>query len=508
MGTNTNETRVLAKYDFRSKQEYIYKTNRVREIVGASEIITFAYRDFFDALKNDNIFVDFGDACIFEEKPAPRYVNKPDMVFDPEFRSDLSGKIIYVGGGNLYMLWKNEDVFKRASGILCKMLREKSYGLSAVCGKATYTGEYKKDMKTLNDDFEKRKVMTPPFIPTAMLPFTEIDRQTSLPVAHKRGGNGGDPLLKNNESISEESYLKRQMYKTTHGENPEFLDDMVAEKGSESLLAVIYIDGNNMGNRVSSIMDGISDYRTGVKTIRKLSNSIQEEFVSTPRKAIDEAAKTDHNMNDNIRWIVSGGDEITFICNARAALKIVGVYFKVLSGANGGKNTACAGIAVFHSHFPFSKAYEIAEQCCENAKKVNRRNGSNKCIVDFQFIYSGVTGDLKSMRKQDGDKMARPYLVSGTASELPSLKDDFILRAKRLRNIGRASIKDLSSTLFDSDSEYRFEIERLNAREPEAKLKDNLDGDKKCILDIAQFYDMWFSKKAIPNMEEYYNDLF
>lgn len=501
------EGAVLAKYDFRSKQEYIYKTNKVREIVGASEIITYAYRDFFEALKNKGIAVDSDKACSFEETPTPRYVNNPNTEFNPTFSDVLSGKIIYVGGGNLYILWKNEGLFKEASGILCRMLREKTYGLSAVSGKAPYSGNYETDMKALNDDFEVRKVMTPPFIPTAMLPFTEVDRRTSLPVAHKHGKEKNDPLLRENESLSEESYLKRKMYRATHRGDPQLLDDIITEKGSESLLAVIYIDGNNMGNRVSAKMDGITDYKTGVETIRKLSNSIQEEFVSAPRKAIDEAAESDNNMKDKIRWIVSGGDEITLICNARAALKIVGVYFNKLAETNNGQNTACAGIAVFHSHFPFCKAYEIAEQCCENAKKKNRMNGSNNCLVDFQYIYSGVTGDLESMRKLDGNKMARPYLISGSAG-LPLIRTDYIDRSKRLAPIGRASIKDLSSKLFDSDEEYSFEIERLNARDPKARLKNNPDDDKKYILDIAQFYDVWFSKKAVPDMEEYYKDLF
>ena len=34
-----DENEVIALYGFRSKQEYIYRTNRMREITGASELI-------------------------------------------------------------------------------------------------------------------------------------------------------------------------------------------------------------------------------------------------------------------------------------------------------------------------------------------------------------------------------------------------------------------------------------------------------------------------------------
>lgn len=497
--------RLLAKYDFRSKQQYIYRTNKVKEIVGASELITQAYSDFFDVLGIAGIHVDNGIAvngicpkdkpCAFDSGEMLRYINNPKLPFDPEFGDDLDGKIIYIGGGNLYMLWRNVTIAETASGILCKMLRENAYSLSAICGMTEYSGDYSSDMKNLNDDFERCKVVSPPFLPTAMLPFTELDRRTSLPVAHKAGKNGSKHLQPN-ESVSEESFLKRRQYKASHGDKVELLDNMITEKGRESLLAVIYIDGNNMGVRVAREMNPndnpITDYTEGVRTIRALSNSIQESFVSVPRKAINEAAKSDERMKDKIRWIVSGGDEITLICNARAALDVVRLYFQALA-ETGKENTACAGIAVFHSHFPFAKAYAVAEECCENAKKLNRRNGSNNSLVDFQFIYAGVTGDLKSMRKQDGRFMARPYLVSGT---VPRITDDFILRAERLKKIGRANIKNLSSRLFGAEEEYMFDVERLNAQYSDVELKKNYAEDRKFILDIAQFYDIWFSEEV------------
>ena len=38
---------VLALYDCRSKQEYIYRTNRIREISGGSALLADVYKMFF-----------------------------------------------------------------------------------------------------------------------------------------------------------------------------------------------------------------------------------------------------------------------------------------------------------------------------------------------------------------------------------------------------------------------------------------------------------------------------
>ena len=45
---------VLALYDCRSKQEYIYRTNRVQEITGSSELLRNIFSDFIEECKRNN----------------------------------------------------------------------------------------------------------------------------------------------------------------------------------------------------------------------------------------------------------------------------------------------------------------------------------------------------------------------------------------------------------------------------------------------------------------------
>ena len=128
-----------------------------------------------------------------------------------------------------------------------------------------------------------------------------------------------------------------------------------------------------------------------------------------------------------IRLVIAGGDEITLICRAKYAYGIVKTYFEKLEKTDtidGKKNTACAGICLFHSHSPFSTAYQIAEECCESAKKKSRRSDiqNGLMLMDFQYCFSGVTGDLETIRKMtDGSLLGRPYNMGREISQgIPS----------------------------------------------------------------------------------------
>lgn len=57
-GNNVSESKkILALYDCRSKQEYIYRTNKVKEIIGASMLLSDLFKDFF---VNNNTEFKFG----------------------------------------------------------------------------------------------------------------------------------------------------------------------------------------------------------------------------------------------------------------------------------------------------------------------------------------------------------------------------------------------------------------------------------------------------------------
>ena len=494
-----NKGYVLALYDFRSKQEYIYRTNKIREISGASMLLTDIYKDF---ASEAGILYDLN-------------INTPFEIDSFEARSaGYVGEVVYDGGGNLMVLYKNKDAYINSNHKLSELVRKKLFTANVIASYVKYNGNFAKDRTDLYNANALKKNTGNVTIPYSVFPFTQVDRETLMPITNKD--------TQNKESHTTESELKQskfeEIYKKEKANNSQkselYLDDITTEKGRESLLAIIYIDGNAMGERLKKATSDengneLTGYDESIKALREFSKDTNRDFVDNTISAIEKFLQnwqSEHPEKKHMgkyRRVIAGGDEITIICNARLAKDIVLRYFDTLDSENSG-NYACAGIALFHSHAPFADIYEIAEQCCEIGKKASSSvEGSTVNYIDFHFCRSAVTNDAETIREQqEKDYTQRPY-------ELSNFKK-FCEFAEKISDIGRSNIKELANSRIRGASYYKFDVERVCAHyKPSDKTlsKDeennkrreiyellHCDNADKLIFDIAQVYDLWFAK--------------
>jgi len=202
-----------------------------------------------------------------------------------------------------------------------------------------------------------------------------------------------------------------------------------------------------------------------------------------------------------MRRIISSGDDVTIVCNARQALEIAKVYFESLEQTNREEDqnySACMGIAVFHAHAPFAAVYEIAEQCCESGKKrMKKLKLTDACYIDAYFCQSAITGDLETLRERTGKaRTCMPYC-------LPDGLDKFEAIGKELSKINRGNVKALRDAAFRSQVDFEMELMRV-----QSNCKEALAIDKKCrseedraklramLCDVCTFYDLWFGGEA------------
>ncbi len=469
---------VLALYDCRSKQEYIYRTNRMLEISGGSALLAELFSDFFKDQKN------------FKTDWRSNINVSGDFVGDFE-KSGFDGELLYEGGGNLFVIYRNREVYLEINKRLSRYAIDKTYSVSIVASCVPVTGNFNEDRSRLYAENTTRKNQGTFLVPNNVLPFTQIDRLTYMPIVKK--DKKGDKDDKNEYTM--ESKLKYQKG-ISRGENI-ILDNMI-EFDKKSILAVIYIDGNNMGAKLKEVTKKINSYAEGVSALRKFSLNTNTAFVDTPIKKIEEflSSKFDNapekeKNNYLYRKVISGGDEITLVCNARLVPDILGIYFKALRGAKE-KNSACAGAALFHSHAPFSEVYKIAEECCESGKSIAHLPGNaDNSYIDFHFCHSGITNDLKTLREEQGI-LTQPYQVGADWEE-------FLELVERIRPIGRSNIKDLGFAAFRGESQYRQKLEFVHSRYPDVDIPSlpQLDGFEKTmrmIADISAVYDIWFKE--------------
>lgn len=463
--------KVLALYDFGGKQNFIYRTSKIKEISGASVLLTKLFGELI-------------------KKALEKYVLVNDMKNDFDIQKfNQDGTVLYDGGGNLMMLFKNEDIYKGFNRIASVYIMNNIPTLQLISCCVPFTGDFIEDKAKLYQKNRINKNRLPAYDLTAVTPFTQIDPMTFLPVVKKD--------KKTQESQSADRVRKTQAYEERKKElkkDIDFLDNF------DGLAAVIYIDGNSMGSRLQNCNH--KDYNEGVKRLRDFSSSVNSSFVLDPLKKIKEKIK--ETEQTGFRKVIGGGDEITIICNAKIALELTKTYFEALEESNlkesnkknrndkkkNEKNTACAGIAVFHSKSPFTIAYEIAEAACESAKELAHKTPGN--YFDFYFCHAGITTDFETLREREQSITARPYKFDEAISKFDEYKD-------LLHAIGRSNVKALGDAAQLSKADYLFEAERVNAYlGNNGSLKtdpSDFEEEMKLIFDMSEFYDLWFGKE-------------
>lgn len=477
------EQKVLALYDFASKQEFIYRTSKIKEISGASMLLSKLYEKFVELANG-----------------------KYNIVYDVKTEFDINkftddGQVLYDGGGNLMILFQSEEIYCGFNCIVSTYLLEEVPTLRMIACCVPYTGDFKHDRSELYRKNRINKNLRPSYDLTAVTPMTQVDPMTFLPVVKKEiYKKEGKTNERKEFSLSADRVRKQKAYDNFVNTNEFNLEDL------DGWAAVIYIDGNSMGKKLMKCAD--SDYNEGVRKLRAFSENVNKVFVTNPLKKMKEIVGGSETKG--FRQIIGGGDEITIICDAKIALTLVETYFENLIDSNANlkeedKNYACAGIAVFHAKAPFTVAYEIAEAACESAKE--RAHKTNGNYLDFYYCHAGITTDFETLRKREQSVTARPYSYE-------CAKERFRKYAPLLQQAGRSNVKALGEAAQIGKPEYLFEAERVNSYlgknsllttdDPKADNKKgenqddeiDLDTEMKIIYDMSEFYDLWFGKES------------
>ena len=297
-------------YDIRGKQDFIYKSSKIKEIVGGSYIIRDCFDDcLFPAAK------DCSEKGIFSYRRKDLREDLDDFTvdnFEKRLQEGYIGEVVYDGGGNFFVLYKNHDIYKEVNRRFYHKLLEHTYSLRVL---TTYISEvnfedYPGDQKRLYEVHRRREQRESMISPVNTLPIVQTDYRTSLPLAELQYiGDGKDGR---NEKVSLESKKKYEKYAQIKKSGKEdrqiqgtrLLDELITKKGEESLLAVIYIDGNNMGAQVENCLnklkkdDGTEDksYEASVKALRRFSADIQKNYI------IDRIRDSppSHGANDDV----------------------------------------------------------------------------------------------------------------------------------------------------------------------------------------------------------------
>ncbi|MGD2088564.1 MAG: hypothetical protein PVH61_20470 [Candidatus Aminicenantes bacterium] len=402
-------------YDVTGIQDYIFSSVKLKENIGAS----IAVQNVLDTFLKDSI----KSVCPYASTNWDKY---PEIKIREQ---DLDAEIVYIGGGNAMAIFKNEKLYKKVNRRLAKkILEETGEDIKVVsAGVDTNLADFKQDRRDLVKQLKENKFKRIHSSPLQGIAITREGETDGLPAQFCEKYNNRHeyisfPANKKREFEKKESF-ERIITLPKDLQYPKEFDDL-GQKEGENHIAVVHIDGNNMGSKLKEI-NSYEDMKAFSMKINQAYKQAMQDIIGKliaackdgdffHRLILKDADKGKYFLP--LRVIVLNGDDVTFVTDGRIGIPLAEAFLNHINGKIirlGDLEislSACAGVAVIKSHFPFYRAYQLAEELCSSAKqkgkilaKINSNEHEEKEIgnwLDFHIAYSGVTTDLNQLRKR------------------------------------------------------------------------------------------------------------
>lgn len=340
-----NNTLYLYGASVQGIQNFIFKTNQIKDIVGASELVENICSTAFDEYGKN-----YG-------RPLVRAAGNIKHIFDRE--EDCRKAVLEFP----------KKVMTMAPGITI------SQAVVKIDGNTIFEQAIEELEKRLRIQRNK---------PSKDLNFCFSgvlrSRKTGLPVVKVDDGDFIDiGTEKKREQISHAKYNLCKKFFGSDINNKNYAYDIKDITEDNDWIAVIHADGNGLGQVLPKI--GKSE-----QSLSEFSNTLRISTQNAAYKAYKKIIPLDDGMTKAIpfRPIILGGDDLTIICKGNLAIPFTKYflhYFEqetgknlkaILKSSNCGFShlTACAGISFIKSSFPFYYGYDLAETLCSEAKNI------------------------------------------------------------------------------------------------------------------------------------------
>jgi hypothetical protein len=247
--------------------------------------------------------------------------------------------------------------------------------------------------------------------------------------------------------------------------------------GDDESIAVVHIDGNGLGKAVQGFLQELQ------KTSSDEACSRYEEFSKAVDQATCEAVQAAFGEIPGsgklpFRALVCAGDDVTVVLRAADAVGFVSTFLKQFEENTRNKFsnlglgtaldkglTACAGIVFCKHSFPFGHAYELCESLCKFAKEQTNRAVS---AMAFWRQTATIADDFKDdimerdLKGADGLTLTMmPYVLGGEQAAGHPMIEDLLKLKGALSKMPRGSMRGILADLYQSRKKAQQSFERV-----------------------------------------------
>ena len=366
-------------------QGFIFQTNTLKEIVGASELVE--------------------EICT--------------SLFAKQIGKTLEGlksdeQAILNAAGNIKYIFDDEEQCRKTFLEFPKRVLEAAPGITISQAVIEIPEQEGVKLQQATQELEKRlrAERNMPMQPiTAGLMGIQRSRETGLPERWHGDSGACDEGTYQKLSAGKRTALWEKATGKDFLKYADVTDNVGYFTGDNDWIAIIHADGNGLGQVVREI--GEND-DTG-KAFHAFSSLLDKSTCEAASYAFSIVLKNflgDDRKYIPFRPIVLGGDDLTVIIRGDLAIEFTQNYLEAFerrtkenfhelaqtyeSLANG--LTACAGTAFIKSSFPYYYGYQLAEELCAEAKK---DSGREKSCLMFHKVQDSFVGSYKDIEKRE-----------------------------------------------------------------------------------------------------------
>lgn len=366
-------------------QDFIFQTNKLKKIVGASDLVEEICTSVFAALLGEHVDLNNNKSAIVH------------------------------AAGNIKYIFENRKACEDMVRCFPMKVSQFAPGITISQSVVEYESDFPKAVRELEKNLRIQR-NKPVRYPMLGLMGIERSRNTGLPVCEINGDKHLDvaTYAKRYTVGNSTNKLCKKAFWEESIKNKKLPYEMSELTGKNDWIAVIHADGNGLGQIVQKI-------GTDPDKFRDFSQLLDKATVQAAVEAYNKVISKD-SENIPMRPIVLGGDDLTIICRADLAVPYVKCFIEKFEeqtkeklGAilvenkvfNENKNnlTACAGIAYIKSSFPFYYGYNLAESLCGYAKtdaKAGLKDGElpDSCIM-FHKVQDSFVDNYKEIVERE-----------------------------------------------------------------------------------------------------------